>query len=137
MGRLKKRILVIDDQKPSLDILSVMLTHLCYDVKTSPDCFEALHLLENESFDLVIVDVIMPQIGGLLLMQAIRQEHPKLPILAISGYYDKVLDAIRGTDIRGILPKPIRLKKLRTTLNNIFSAKPQPRSQSPESRLTL
>jgi YesN/AraC family two-component response regulator len=63
----------------------------------------------------------MPQIGGLAAIKVIRQEHPNTSILAISGYYDKLSDLVKDEDIDGILPKPIGMETLQSTLDRIFS----------------
>jgi CheY-like chemotaxis protein len=126
----KKRILLIDDQKPFLDVMSAMLTRLRYDSKTVSDCFQALNLLENEVFDLIIVDMVMPQIGGMVFIELIRGQQPMTPILVVSGYCEKLTKTLEVADVDGILPKPIRLAKLRTTLNEIFSKRARLSHQS-------
>lgn len=123
MSGLEKRILIIDDSESFLKVFSAMLSSLGYYAKGVSDCFEGLRLLKDEIFDLVILDMIMPQIGGLLMITVIRQDHPKIPILAISGFYDMVLKGMKEQEIDGILGKPIRLRTLRTALNNIFRRK--------------
>jgi len=123
LAMAKKRILVIDDQEPFLDVMSSMLTRLRYDAVSVSDCFHALYLLSKETFDLVIVDMMMPQVGGLLFIKLMRQEQPKTPILAVSGYCDKLANILEMTEVDAILPKPIRLDRLRMTLNDIFLKK--------------
>ena len=132
MGGPKKRILVIDDQQVFLRSIAAVLRSLGYAVKTVAEGFSGIELLQREKFDLVIVDMIMPEVGGLVVMEVIRQEHPKIPILAISGHYDKLLNAVKAADIHGILPKPVRLKTLEITLNNVFSKKTRPPSRRPD-----
>jgi CheY-like chemotaxis protein len=121
MDSQKKRVLVVDDEQLALDAISAMVAHLGYDNEAISDGFQALQLLENRRFDLVIVDMVMPQLGGLLLTKLIKQQQPQIPILGISGYYDKLSSTLKAAEFAGILPKPIKLKNLRAALKDIFS----------------
>ena len=120
MKRRRKSILVIDDEEVFLKTIAAMVAHLGYTPQTTSDGFHALHLLENQTFDLVIVDMVMPEIGGLLLTKLIRQQQPRTPILAVSGYYDKVSPSVGAPDVDVILPKPLKLETLRAALHDIF-----------------
>jgi CheY-like chemotaxis protein len=64
--------------------------------------------------------MIMPQVGGLALTKVIRQEQPQLPIVAISGHYEKLINTVHKPDVDAILPKPLDLKTLRATLNQVL-----------------
>ena len=123
MARPKKRILVIDDQEVFLRAILPALRSMGYIVRTVSDCLDGLQILKHQVFDLVIVDMVMPQIGGLAVIKVIRKEHPNTSILAISGYYDKLSDLVNHEDIDGILPKPIGMEMLQSTLDRIFSNK--------------
>jgi CheY-like chemotaxis protein len=123
MDQREKRILVIDDDETVLRVISDLVTFLGYDVKTTPEGLDGIELLQHEPFDLVIVDMIMPQIGGLALSKVIRQQHPQIPILAISGHYEKLIGTVQRPDVDAILPKPMTLEILKTTLKDVFSQK--------------
>ena len=123
MAQPKKRILIIDDDQTVLSVMSDLLTFLGYDVKATSEGLEGVDLLQQEAFDLVIVDMIMPQVGGLALSKVIRQEKPQIPILAISGHYEKLLSTVHKPEVDAILPKPVTLETLRTTLNDMFEEK--------------
>ena len=123
MERIKKRILVIDDNPLVLSVMSDLVRFFGYDVKATTEGLDVIELLHRETFHLVIVDMIMPQVGGLALSKVIRQERPQMPILAISGHYQKLVDTIRRPDVDAILPKPVTLEILRTTLNRLLGEK--------------
>lgn len=81
------------------------------------DCAEsALELLRSDSFDLVITDVVMPGIGGLRLIEALRNRDSKVAILAVSGggrMDDRdVLDLARKAGAAATLEKPFGLEAL-------------------------
>ena len=121
MEQTKKRILIIDDDSVVLSVISDLVSFLGYDVKVTTEGLDGIDLLDRETFDLVIVDMIMPQVGGLALSKVIRQESPQIPILAISGYYDKLVDTVQTPDVDAILPKPVVLETLKATLNDMLA----------------
>jgi len=121
MEQVKKRILIIDDEQLVLSVMFDLVSFLGYDVKATTVGFDGVELLHRERFDLVIVDMIMPQVGGLALSKVIRQEHPEIPIPAISGYYEKLVSSVRSPDVDAILAKPVTLEILKTTLNDMFA----------------
>ena len=122
MENSRKRILIVDDDEAFLQTISDMLTHLGYEVRPHSDCFEALELLQSETFHLVIIDMIMPEVGGLVLSEVIRQDHPETPVLGVSGFHDKLAKIPIERKFRWFLSKPIKLKRLRTVLDEIFSS---------------
>ena len=79
------RILVIDDEQYIRTALREVLEREGFDVSTARDGKSGLKLLEEEGADLVITDVIMPGIDGVAAMERIKQAHPGLPVIVISG----------------------------------------------------
>lgn len=99
----KARVLVIDDDATVLWTLTRMLERLGYDSSGVSDGRDGLRLLENDSFDLVITDLFMPEQDGIETIQRIREIDPGIPILAISdserGEYSALDDAkLLGAD---------------------------------------
>jgi CheY-like chemotaxis protein len=123
MDQSKKRILIIDDDEAVLSVMSDLLAFLGYDVRATSEGLDGIDLLQREMFDLVIVDMIMPQIGGLALSKVIRQERPETPIVAISGHYEKIISTVHRPEVDAILPKPVNLETLKTTLNDMLAEK--------------
>ena len=123
MDRLRKRVLIIDDDEKTLSVISDLASFLGYHVDATTVGLDGVELLNQQIFDLVIVDMIMPQVGGLALSKVIRQEHPEIPIVAISGYYKEVVGSVRSPDVDAILSKPVTLEILRATLGDMFSKK--------------
>ena len=82
----KKRLLVVDDDP---DILEVMAEYLEeYQVTCSPDSCHAVQILERETFDLVITDVLMPYVSGYDLLKVLKEKHPETPVILSSGADD-------------------------------------------------
>jgi len=81
MSNQANRILIVDDEKVSLVMLQKQLRRLEYDVICATGGKEALSLLETERVDLVISDLVMPQMGGIELMLAARRQFPQLQFI--------------------------------------------------------
>jgi CheY-like chemotaxis protein len=79
-------ILLVEDQENLREAGRGMLTSLGYRVLTAANGREALEMLEGLQVDLVITDVVMPEMGGKSLMVELKQVFPALPVLAVTGY---------------------------------------------------
>lgn len=90
----KKAILIVDDSAELRKILSLYMRNGGFWVLEAEDGFQALQLLEEQSVDLAILDVMMPRMDGFELVQKIRQSS-NLPILFLSAR-DQVSDRITG-----------------------------------------
>ncbi len=85
----KKRILVVDDDVAMRTLLREILTGKLYEVIEAADGQQALDLIHKEPFDLMITDRSMPALGGLELLQMLRQEKIDIPALVVSAYGDE------------------------------------------------
>ena len=80
------RIMVIDDEPLICEMLQVVLSRAGHDVLTANNGYEALHLIgEDDSIELVIADIVMPEMDGLETIMQLRKRHPSLKVIAISG----------------------------------------------------
>jgi CheY-like chemotaxis protein len=87
MGR---KILVVEDE-PLIrkSICEVLQTVGGYEVDEADDGIQAVKLLENRRFDLVITDLFMPRMNGLKLLEHVRSMSPDLPVIFMTGYLSK------------------------------------------------
>jgi DNA-binding response OmpR family regulator len=81
----QKRILVIDDEPTTLDLLHRVLSLKGYDVSTARNGQEGVELFQQHPSDLVITDMVMPIKDGLQTILDLRSDVPELPVIAISG----------------------------------------------------
>jgi CheY-like chemotaxis protein len=88
MGRLMLRILVVDDEQPVRDALGLLLKREGYRVVVAEGGHAALSAIETFMFDIVIVDIFMPDMNGLETIDLIRRDAPDVPIIVMSGYVD-------------------------------------------------
>ncbi|ACG71681.1 two component transcriptional regulator, winged helix family [Anaeromyxobacter sp. K] len=110
---MAERILVIEDDPSILRGLQLNLGMEGYTVRSATDGETGLQLARTEQPDLVVVDVMLPRMGGLEVVREIRKEDPELPILILSAKNqetDKVAGLQLGAD--DYLGKPFGLKEL-------------------------
>ncbi|HEY3862815.1 MAG TPA: ATP-binding protein [Verrucomicrobiae bacterium] len=126
-GRLprgKESILVVEDETSLRNLAVFILKGQGYQVQESCNAFEAMELLRKDpSFDLVMTDVIMPQMSGKVLCDQIKSQIPHIRVLLMSGYTDDAL-AHHGVLDEGLsfLEKPFSpmqlTKKVREVLDS-------------------
>jgi len=110
---MSERILVIEDDPSILRGLQLNLGMEGYSVRSASDGETGLALAHAERFDLVVVDVMLPRLGGLEVVRELRQEDPDLPVLILSAKgqeSDKVAGLQLGAD--DYMVKPFGLKEL-------------------------
>lgn len=118
-----RKILLVDDEVGFAEILRELLVMDGYEVVLVYDGQEAIEQLNVFVPDLIIADVMMPQIGGLELYHRIRQNptFSKVPFLFISGFEDsRILKDIHDDELFGILSKPIDIEQIQKSLAKIF-----------------
>ncbi len=81
-------ILVVDDDVAVRDVLVMLLNDVGYRVSDTGSPQEALKLLSERSFDLVLSDIIMPEMDGLTLLREIHAKVPDLPVILLTAYPD-------------------------------------------------
>lgn len=119
MARSGKRILVVDDD---LDICALIVDGLSeegYSICSCTSGGQALDLLEQESFDLVLADIRMPRITGVDLLQQTRERSRRTKVILMTAYasIDTAIEAVRH-DAFDYLVKPFSLKELRQRVHD-------------------
>src|SRR5689334_7349763 len=126
-NRNDARILIVDDDDYNRSILASWLRRLGYArVSAVADGIAALEALEAEPFDVVLLDVEMPRLGGLEVLDRLRAEQrlEQSPVIMISGSTE--LDtAVRCIELgaEDYLPKPFNPTLLRTRLGSVLEKK--------------
>jgi len=120
-----KKILIVDDDNVQLLLMKELFMHYPVTVVTEINSASALHLIENESFDVLLTDIQMPIIDGFELVKQIRRHMnatiADMPAIALSGKRDL---APQDYIVRGFTahhPKPIQIEQLLELIAGIFS----------------
>jgi len=106
------RVLVIDDERRIRELLELALEHQGYTVRSAPDGASGLALAKEFEPDVVILDVMMPQIGGIELLPMLRRvtDAPVIMLSAKGELEDRVEGLVHGAD--DYLSKPFELSEL-------------------------
>lgn len=120
----KARVLAVDDQLYFRTFLEGLLAEEGYEVETAAGGAEALHALERDRFDIVMTDLVMPEMDGAELIRTIRDRWPDQDVVIISGVGDvqTAVDAMKfgATDY---LLKPIDRSALARALQQILTSR--------------
>ena len=105
------KLLIVDDDRATLLAMEAYFSKKNYDVTCFENGLEALKLFNQDApvADLLITDIVMPEIGGVALISITRKKYPGMPIIAITGYgeHPELLATEATADI--VLKKPIEL----------------------------
>jgi len=117
----KARILAVDDQRYFRELIAGMLAEDGFEAQTASSGEEALHVLENSSFDIVLTDLVMPGMDGSELVHRIKERDPDQEIVVVTGVVDvkTAVDAMKlgATDY---LLKPFDRRTLSVSLEGIL-----------------
>lgn len=111
-----KSLLLVDDD-PAIRLLCVRVLD-SFEITQATDGKEALALLKKQTFDIILSDIMMPNLSGLELLQTVKETDPEQMIVLMTAYSEKdvILQALKaGAD--DFLSKPVNLLQLRTTID--------------------
>lgn len=119
-----KHILVVDDDTRLRSLLQRFLRESGFFVSVAKGAAEARHCMEQYKFDLLIVDIMMPEESGLEFLAKLRQDNliPVILLTAMGETADRIAGLESGAD--DYLPKPFEPKELVLRIKNIFKRTP-------------
>lgn len=119
-----ERVLVADDEEQVRRVVRRVLEAAGYSVTTVSDGTQAVQASLDEDFDLVILDAVMPNLGGRAAFDALRSHKPQLPVLFASGYGAEELSARFLSDIDApLLSKPFDPDRLLRLVRSLLDGK--------------
>ena len=118
----KPQLLLVDDDKSLLRLLTIRLEGEGYQVTAVEDGQSALKKLQNDSYDVVLSDLRMPGLDGLSLFEEIMGIRKDIPVILMTAH-GTIADAVSATQrgVFGFLPKPVDHDELRTLLQKALS----------------
>lgn len=120
IGRLMTRILLAEDEQAMREYLARALEKSGYDVVSVDRGTEAAPLLESEDFDLLLTDIVMPEMDGIELARHCSKVSPRTQVMFITGFSGVVLRAGQSLPNAKILSKPFHLKDLVLEVERLF-----------------
>jgi two-component system alkaline phosphatase synthesis response regulator PhoP len=139
----KKRVLIADDDPDVLEVIKAILEHEGLHVRTARDGEQAFKLLRKHKFDAVILDLVMPKVSGLKLLQLMRRSSrlKDTPVMLITGNLleKKRLEENGSTNLANeLLTKPFNtrdlIKKVKALANSEPAKLKKPSSQPPPAK---
>jgi len=118
----KPKLLLVEDDKNTLDGLIKILTRSGYTASGVTSGYEALNQLSKEDFDIIITDMKLPGMGGLSLLQEIKKKNASIAIVVITAYSSikSAVDAVKhGAD--EYLTKPLDVEELELVLEKLWN----------------
>jgi DNA-binding LytR/AlgR family response regulator len=130
------RALVVDDERPALEELRYCLREAdaTIEVETAATALDALRLLKQHRFDAVFVDIQMPGLSGLELVDLVHEFDEPPAVVFVTAYEEY---ALRAFELRAVdyLLKPVALDRLRATLERLHAGRARPATETePASR---
>jgi DNA-binding NtrC family response regulator len=110
---MKDKILLVDDENEFLEVMGERLSARDMEVTTAGSALDAIKLIENESYDAVVLDLQMPEMDGLEALKIIKAKRPELQIILLTGHatVEKGIEAMK-LGAMDLVQKPADLKQL-------------------------
>jgi diguanylate cyclase (GGDEF)-like protein len=123
------RILAVDDDHDILELLGVCVESLGFDCVKANNGREAMEILEKQSFSIVITDMMMPEVGGMELLEHIKNRYPRTSVVIVTGYTGtfSYVDVIRA-GASDFIVKPFNFDELEAKINRILREREMIRS---------
>ncbi|RMH83797.1 MAG: sigma-54-dependent Fis family transcriptional regulator [Calditrichaeota bacterium] len=121
---MKTRLLIVDDEHDALTLMQEIFRRKGYETFTAHDGIEALNVIENEEPDILISDLLMPNMDGMELLQEVRRRFPHISVIVVTahGTIETAVEAMKKGAHDYIL-KPIHLDEILTKVSNLARTK--------------
>jgi DNA-binding NtrC family response regulator len=117
---MKKTVLIVEDDSHVLDMMRNYFEYLGYTIITASNGMEGLKVINSQTFDLVITDIVMPYVSGVGIISIIKEKDPELPVIAITAYgkSPERLAAEKHADV--VLRKPFEMETLKNHVEQLL-----------------
>jgi DNA-binding response OmpR family regulator len=112
-----QKILIVDDDTTLLDYLQEELSDVGFEVQTYDNGADAIVATAEQSYDLILLDMMMPGLDGIQVVRVLRKIAPKVPIIGLTGYVGRgYMSQAMGLGV-SILTKPVEVSSLVKVIN--------------------
>jgi DNA-binding NtrC family response regulator len=113
-------ILAVDDEQNLLELLITVLGKRGFKVKTALNSIEALRLLDQEAFQLALLDLKMGPVNGVQLLKEIKDRRPVIKVIMMTAYpTNETRTQASANGASAYLTKPVDIQKLVDTINSL------------------
>jgi len=118
----KARILVVDDEDDLRMLLDHVVSSAGYDVTTATDGQDAISKIQNNTFDLALLDIQMPHANGIEVLKYIRSNSPTTKAVMLTGYAElKYAMEAREYGAKDFISKPYKLEEIIKTIEHVLA----------------
>lgn len=107
------KILIVEDEQKISRVLELELSYEGYETKTANNGKDALELIKAESWDVVLLDIMIPELSGLEVLRRVRRDDKETPIILLTAR-DEIHDKVSGLDLgaNDYITKPFQIEEL-------------------------
>ena len=119
---MKQTILLVDDQPALRALVALELQRMGYNVVTAADGPETMQQLEEIPLSLVILDLLLPEVDGLELLELIKQKQPEMPVIILTGagYNDDAMAEALARGADGYVSKGLSISHLVMEIHRVL-----------------
>ena len=122
---LRVRILIVEDAFHVANLLAESVRLQGHEAIVARSGQQALSLLDQRCPDAVFLDIVMPEVSGIDVLRRIRETHPGLPVIVITGSASsQQIDEARSLGVDDVIEKPFALKQLDQALESLQAERP-------------
>ncbi len=136
----EKNILIVDDDKDLVNLYETFLKYDGYKVDAFTDPVDALSSFRKDVYDLVLLDLKMPEMNGVELFHELQNVDPNLLYRFITAANKEYIDNIKKNNIgieENIIYKPLWLNELRTTIHSLLPIKEKQQKEDKDNKLLM
>ncbi len=117
----QRKILLVEDEKAIRNVLRDNLEYEGYSIIEAEDGIKGLEIAKNENPDLIILDLMLPQMHGYDFIKQLKKTDPQIPIIIVSAKSEEI-DKIKGLDLGAddYITKPFQIRELVSRIKAIF-----------------
>jgi len=132
-----KTVLIVDDDRFIVKLFTINLTGKGYRVLSAYNGKEGLEVISRDEPDIVILDIMMPVMNGLEMLEELRKTS-EIPVIIVSGYGEpEYVDKARILGIECFINKPFEMEDLVNTLSIILQIETEPEDSSEQNSRSL
>ena len=118
-------ILVVDDNEDLLETFAMILKRRGFNVETADNGASAVDKFKEQSFDVTLMDIVMPEMNGVEAFKQIRDIEPEAAIILMTAYSEEdLIQMARDEGVNRVIHKPIRVEQLIALIKEAASSQP-------------
>lgn len=117
----KTRILIVDDDPAVLKLLGIAIASFGFEFAAARNGREAITTLQKQEFEIIITDMMMPEVDGMQLLEHVKKNYPRTDVIVVTGYTGtfSYMDVVRA-GASDFITKPFNFDELEAKINRII-----------------